>query len=246
MNDILHITMLGLLAGILGTGSGGLVALFLKRPGPGLLSFFLGFSGGIMLAIVLMDLVPEAVEAGNIYLAILGLLLGAVLILLLDLYLPHFHLFEASEENNSYIRTGILLGLGIALHNLPEGIAIGSGFIAAPTLGMTLAVTIALHNIPEGIAMAAPLSAGGLGIIRIVFFTILAGLPMGAGAFIGASIGSISPAVLSLALSFAGGAMLYIIFSELIPGSQELAKGHSGTFGAVFGTIVGIIVLALL
>lgn len=198
-----------------------------------------------MLAIVLMDLVPEAIETGNFSSALLGLLLGAALILILDLYLPHFHLFEGTEENN-FIRTGILLGLGIALHNLPEGIAIGSGYMAAPSLGTTLAITIALHNIPEGIAMAAPLSAGGLGISRVFIYTILAGLPMGAGAFIGAAIGSISPVVLSLSLCFAGGAMLYIIFNELIPGAQELAKGQSGTFGAVFGIIVGIIILALL
>lgn len=245
MNQIVSITIIGLLAGIVGTGSGGIIAFFLKRPGPGLLSFFLGFSGGIMLAIVLMDLVPEAIEAGNFSLAIIGLILGAILILLLDLRLPHFHLFEGPEEANSYIRTGVLLGLGIALHNLPEGLAIGSGFVASPSLGISLALTIAIHNVPEGIAMACPLSVGGLKVSRVFLYVILAGLPMGIGAFIGASIGTISPAILSLSLSCAGGAMLYIIFNELIPGSQEMAKGQSGTIGAVFGTIVGILILAL-
>lgn len=246
MNEILRITIIGLLAGLIGTGSGGFLALFLKRPSKGLLSFFLGFSGGIMLAIVLMDLVPEAVEAGNYLYAIIGLIVGGLLLLGLDLRLPHFHLFEGHEGTNSYVRTGILLGLGIALHNLPEGIAIGSGFIASPTLGLSLAITIALHNIPEGIAMACPLSAGGLKVSRIFLFTMLAGLPMGVGAFIGASIGAISPAILSLALSCAGGAMLYIIFNELIPGAHELATGQSGTLGAVFGIIMGILLLAVI
>lgn len=246
MNDIAQITLIGLLAGILGTGSGGILALFIRNPKKSLLSFFLGFSGGIMLAIVLMDLVPEAIEIGNFIYTLLGLFLGALLLLILDERLPHFHLFEGQEETNSYVRTGVLLGLGIALHNLPEGIAIGSGYVASPSLGISLAITIALHNIPEGIAMACPLSAGGLKISRIFLFTFLAGLPMGIGTFIGASIGLLSPVVLSLALSCAGGAMLYIIFNELIPGAHELKVGQSGTLGAVSGIIMGIILLALI
>lgn len=245
MNEVAQITLIGLLAGLLGTGSGGILAIFIRNPKKSLLSFFLGFSGGIMLAIVLMDLVPEAIEIGNYYYTLIGLFLGALFLLFLDERLPHFHLFEG-QEGNSYVRTGVLLGLGIALHNLPEGIAIGSGFVASPSLGLSLAITIALHNIPEGLAMACPLSAGGLKISKIFLFTFLAGLPMGIGAFIGASIGTLSPVILSLALSCAGGAMLYIIFNELIPGAHDLAAGQSGTVGAVSGIIIGILLLALI
>ncbi len=247
MEEIARITLIGLLAGVIGTTSGGLITIVLKRPKRGMVSFFLGFAGGIMLAIVLTDLVPEAMEAGGLFPAVFGLFLGTVFLLFLDLRLPHFHLFEgADEEKNSFIRAGILLGLGIALHNLPEGIAIGAGYVASPALGFALAVTIALHNVPEGIAMGCPLCAGGLKIRRVLFFTFLAGFPMGVGAFIGASLGNISPLFLSIALGFAGGAMLYIIFSELIPGAQKLAVGYSGTFGTVFGTLAGIVLLAFI
>ena len=246
MNNILLISLIGLGAGVIGTGSGAIIALFVKNPSKALLSFILGFAGGIMLAIVLIDLLPEAVETGGLIVAISGLLIGAIFILFLDLKLPHFHFFETTEELARYIRTGTILGLGIAMHNLPEGIAIGASYVASPALGFTLALTIALHNIPEGIAMACPLCAGGMRLRWIIFYTAMAGLPMGLGALVGATLGSISPLILSLSLGFAGGAMLYIIFGELIPGSQNSGNGHAGTFGAVFGTIAGILLLSVI
>lgn len=246
VENVLRITLIGLGAGVIGTGSGAFIALFLKSPGKKLLSFFLGFAGGIMLAIVLNDLLPESIAAGNFLTAFSGLLIGAFFILLLDLKMPHFHFFEATDELARFIRTGTVLGLGIAMHNLPEGIAIGASYVASPTLGFTLAFTIALHNIPEGIAMACPLCVGGLRVRWIILYTALAGLPMGLGAFLGATLGAISDLVLSLSLGFAGGAMLYIIFGELIPGAQNAGDGHSGTFGAVFGTISGILLLAVI
>lgn len=246
MNEELMITLIGLTAGVIGTGSGTIIALFVRQPGTILMSFILGFAGGIMMAIVLIDLMPEAIDAGNFISAFSGLMIGVVFILFLDLKMPHFHFFETTEDLARFIRTGTILGLGIAMHNLPEGIAIGASYVASPALGFTLALTIALHNIPEGIAMACPLCAGGMRMRLILLYTAMAGLPMGLGAFIGASLGFISPFVLSLALGFAAGAMLYIIFGELIPGAQKAGNGHAGTFGAVFGTIAGILLLSVI
>ncbi len=246
MDSILQITLIGLGAGVIGTGSGALIALFLKSPGKKLLGFFLGFSGGIMLAIVFNDLLPESIETGNLITAFSGLLIGALFILLLDLKMPHFHFFESSDELARFIRTGTIIGLGIAMHNLPEGIAIGASYAASPALGYALAYMIALHNIPEGIAMACPLCVGGLQMRWIVLYTALAGLPMGIGALLGAALGAVSDLILSLALGFAGGAMLYIVFGELIPGAQNSGNGHPGTFGALFGTISGILLLSII
>ena len=217
MNEVLAITLIGLAAGVLGTGSGTLIAFFIRQPGKVVLSFVLGSAGGIMLAIVLMDLLPESIEAGNFVSAFAGLLAGVLFILLLDLKMPHFHFFETSEEMARFIRTGTILGLGIAM-----------------------------HNIPEGMAMACPLCAGGMNFRWVLLYTALAGLPMGIGAFLGAVLGSISPLFLSLSLGFAAGAMLYIIFGELIPGAHSAGNGHAGTFGAVFGTVAGILLLAII
>ncbi len=247
MNAVWQITLIGLLAGVLGTSAGGTIALLLNNPRMQVVSFLLGFSGGIMLAVVLSDLLPEAIATGGFVWAMVGLLCGVGFITLLDLYLPHHHLFETGDENsNRFLRTGLILGLGIAMHNLPEGIAIGAGYVASPSLGLALALTIALHNVPEGIAMTNPLCAGGVRLCRVFLYTGLAGVPMGLGALVGATLGNISPLVLALALGLAGGAMLYIVFGELIPGAQESYPGLPGTFGAVLGVIAGALVLHLL
>ncbi len=245
MDQIYNNTVIGFLAGIIGTGSGGLISLMLRKPKKELLSFVLGFSGGVMLAIIFTDLLPEAINTGGFIPALVGLVLGTLLILLTDILLPHAHFLGGTDKNSRYVRTGILLGLGIAMHNLPEGIAIGAGYVASSSLGLGLALTISIQNIPEGMAMAAPMNAGGMNIYKTLFYTGLAGVPMGIGAFIGSCISNISPLILSISLGFAGGAMLYLTFDELIPDAQRIAKGHSGTFGAVFGVITGILILTL-
>ena len=99
----------------------------------------------------------------------------------------------------------------MAIHNFPEGLAIGSGFEASIRLGLSLAVAICLHDIPEGISMAVPMKKGGMKISRIIFYVVLSGITTGIGAFFGAIVGSISKNIISLCLSFAAGAMLYIV-----------------------------------
>lgn len=238
---LLNTTFIGFVVGILGTGAGGLLTLLLNHPSNRLLSSILGFSGGIMVAIVCFDLVPEAMEMGGIYIGLTGLIFGSLLIALLDFVAPHAHFLE-NNDRSRFIRSGLLLGIGIAMHNLPEGLAIGSGYAHSTGLGLGLALVIALHNIPEGVAMATPMLIGGVAPAKIIAATILAGLPMGIGAFMGSALGSLSPAVLSFSLGFAGGAMLYISFDELIPNAQGMAEGHTSTYGCVVGVILGILI----
>lgn len=239
--DIHNITLIGLAAGVFGTGAGGALAFLINRPSNRILSAVLGFSGGIMVAIVSFDLVPEAIEIGGIFTGLAGLVFGAVVIALLDFVTPHAH-FLGNNDRSRFVRTGFLLCVGIAMHNLPEGLAIGSGYAHSSGLGLGLALVITLQNIPEGVAMAAPMLIGGVMPAKIFAATMLAGLPMGLGALIGAVLGSISPAVLSFSLGFAGGAMLYISFDELVPNAQNMAEGHTSTYGCVTGVILGILI----
>lgn len=143
-------------------------------------------------------------------------------------------------RDSAYIRTGVLIGIGIALHNFPEGLAIGSGMMAAKSYGLSLSILIAIHDIPEGIAMATPLMAAGLSSKKVFLYTLLAGMPTGIGALIGHVIGSISPVLISVCLGFAGGAMVYITCGELIPESRNMYTSKMSGLGAVIGIIVGI------
>ena len=240
-----EVTLLGLLAGVVGTGAGGLFSVFVKKPTPRFTGTILAFAAGVMLSIIFIELIDESIAYSGHWATIAGLTLGMVVFYLLDHYLPHRH--TVSEEETvfgGYLKKGTLLAIGIGLHNLPEGLAIGTGFVGSQELGLSLAILIGLHNIPEGMAVAAPLKQGGFSFPKVLAITALAGLPMGLGALIGALIGSISVFVLGLSFGFAAGAMLYIVCDELIPDSYESAGAHFSIIGIFAGTILGLLFTA--
>lgn len=242
-NTLLQIALLGFLTGTIGTGIGGVFTLVLNKPSNHTFSFLLGFSGGLMISIVCFDLLPEAFVSG-VPLVIVGIILGVALITFLDELLS-FHL-SGKQYKDEFLKAGKLMGLGIAAHNFPEGLAIGSGLAANETLGISLAIIILLHNIPEGIAMAAPLSISGISKFKVVLYTIYAGLPMGVGALIGGYVGNISDTFIGVSLGFAGGAMLFITCQEIIPKSNFLWRGRTSGFAIISGIICGIIMSNIL
>lgn len=240
--DWLEITLIGFGAGALGTGLGGALSLLLRRPSSRTLGMMLGFAAGIMLVVVFLELLPEGLETGFVY-PVVGLLMGIVALLLMDDYFPHHHFASVEVHRHAHAKKGVLIATGIALHNFPEGLAIGAGFAASASLGLTLAVLIALHNTPEGLAAAIPLKSGGFRNRRIIITTVLAGLPMGVGAMVGGLLGTISPVMLGGALGFAAGAMLYIISDELIPDVYRLTDPHTAIFGITAGVLLGMVLV---
>jgi zinc transporter, ZIP family len=235
------------LAGI-STVLGALVVLFFGVPGKNLLSGMLGFAGGVMLGLALFDLMPEALEQGSMASALIGFLLGVAIMYVLDRIVPYAHLSpnqnvalknasSSQKGDKRILRVGYLIFFGIALHNLPEGLAIGAGMEASPELGLYIAIAIGLHNIPEGIAVAGPLRAGGLPIANVFFLTLIAGLMAPLGAALGLIFFNISPMFIAGGLAFAAGAMVYIVNDELIPQSHKL-NSHVAIGGLIFGLLV--------
>lgn len=243
MGNVLHITIVGLMVGIIGTGTGGLVAFILRNPDNRFMSVILGLAGGLMLSVVTFDLLPEAFEIGGVPLSIAGILAGVFATALIDEFLPDFS--SISKGKGEYFKMGILLGIGLALHNFPEGLAIGSGFSAGTKLGVGLSVVIGMHDIPEGVAVAAPMSISGENSWKVLAYTIATAIPTGMGAFVGALLGEISPMVITMCLSFAGGTMLYIVCGELIPKSRSLFESFLSTFGIIAGIIAGILITSM-
>ncbi len=245
MNTVITSTLLGFAVGIIGTGAGGIAAFMLKRPSRRFMGTVLGLAGGLMIAVVCFELLPEAFEMAGLTTGIAGIILGVALVTIIDLLVPDRDFTQRSFRDWGYIRAGIILGLGIAVHNFPEGLAIGSGLAADLRLGLSLALAIGIHNMPEGLAMAMPMMIGGYSRIRVLVATVIAGVPMGFGAFVGMLLGEISPQLVSLCLSFAGGTMLYITCGELIPKSQNVYRGRASAFGIILGIIAGIALSAL-
>ena len=235
------------------TSLGVIILILFGKISENVLSTLLGFAGGIMLAISVFELMPEAVEMGSMNTALIGFILGSAMMFFLDRFVPHSHLSDADdlvEENaenfklkeDKMLRMGYLILFGIALHNLPEGLAIGAGLESSPELGMYIAIAIALHNIPEGLAMAGPLKAGGLPASKIFLFTLIAGLMTPVGAAIGLIFFSISPVFVGGSLAFAAGAMIYIVNDELIPQANSM-NSHLGNIGLIAGLLMGFALL---
>ncbi len=243
LQHIWNATLLGLAAGVLGTGFGAFLTAASGTPKRRTLSTLMGTAAGVMLSIVFLDLIPEAIEIGGVAQTVGGFLLGVGATGIMDLLIPHFHFVSEDCKQNRFLKAGLLTGIGIAMHNLPEGLAIGASYAHGNSLGLSVALTIAIHNIPEGMAMAAPMCAGGVGRKQSTLYGALAGLPMALGAFVGAAIGNISNGMLAVSLAFAGGAMVFITADELIPDAQEFADGHSGTFGIVIGILAGMLLI---
>ncbi|AEY64565.1 ZIP family metal transporter [Clostridium sp. BNL1100] len=246
VEHILKITIVGLISGITGTGIGGLIAFFVdKRISNRLLSSILEFSAGLMTAVVCFELVPEAFKIAGLNLTIIGMGLGILIVIILDDMVKRLDSVKNTKGNSSLLRAGILVSVGLALHNLPEGFAVGSGFEASVKLGLTLTIIIAIHDVPEGIAMALPMKIGGFSAKKAFLLTVLSGVPMGLGAFIGAVLGHVSQQFIALCLGFAGGAMLYVVFGELIPESKRIYLGRMSSVGNILGIVCGIIVTML-
>ena len=146
--DIIKTTLLGLFFGTFGTTLGGIIGCFFKNVSNKFLSFILSFASGLMLAIVCFDLIPEALEISSVLNVILGIIAGIIIMIICDILVEKK--FNTDRyTNNSLLKTGIIVSIGLALHNLPEGLAIGSGFGASLSLGYSLAIAICLHDIPE-------------------------------------------------------------------------------------------------
>ncbi len=247
MNEILKTTILGLFFGTFGTTLGGIIGVIIKKNSNKFLSFILAFASGLMMSIICFDLIPEALGISSIINVIIGIIIGIIVMIFCDIIVQKkFNTNKRFEKNeNTLLKTGIIVSIGLAIHNFPEGLAIGSGFEASMKLGLSLALAICLHDIPEGISMAVPMKNGGMKISKVIFYVILSGITTGIGAFFGAIVGSISQEVISICLSFAAGAMLYIVSGELIPESNQLYHGKMTAIGNMIGFIIGIFATTL-
>lgn len=246
--------VISFLAGVVGTGAGGLIVTFIKSPDDNLPGMMMGFSGGIMLSIVLFDMLPESMEAGMLVPAVAAIA-GALILHIIHGVIPghshghshnhsHSHAKGGKKSTGNMRATGMMMIAGIALHNLPEGLAIGSGLASGPAsmgnYGLELAILMTLHNIPEGIALAVPFSISGTRAGRLVMAAAVAGAPTVVGAGIGYLLGTLSEVFISACIAFAGGAMLYITIRELLPDAVGLSNYRMALPAIGAGVAVGL------
>ena len=262
----MNIILMSLFAGVIGMGLGGAITAIFGSRTDKMISIFLSFAGGVMVSIVLIELIPEAVEYSNVGITAVGLAVGAIAVMFLnnvvdkissankadkadkelsklhESYTEFFHSDEMiSSKKKSMLRSGMIMLFAIALHNIPEGLAMGAAGYHDAALGLTLAIMIGLHNIPEGMAISAPLISGGLSKFKTLVLVMLTGATTVLGAVAGVLIGGISYLALALSFALAGGAMLYVVFGEILPQSIVTNKDRIPTIFALVGIIVGLL-----
>ena len=265
------------IAGVVGTGLGGLIGAMLQKDSNRTVSLLLSFAGGVMLSVVCFDLVTEAIETEVGILTVIGsVALGVAITFLLNYLIdrnttpevPHIdenhpktaddldELIHSDHLEQHYVRkdnklslfvAGIVMACAIALHNVPEGMTIGASYASnngvMGSAALVLAVLIGLHNIPEGMAVSVPLISGGMKKGKAVLITAASGIPTILGSLLGYLLGEIGPLGLAMSLGFAGGAMLYVVFGEILPQSILMYHSKLPAFSVIVGMLVGLLII---
>ncbi len=248
MNTVL-IGFLASLGAGLATGLGGLPVLLPFDLSDRVQGILLGVGGGVMLAATSFSLLipgtAAAVSQGYSETAaagvmVAGVLLGGIVLWLANAFFPHEHFFKGKEGVATERFEQIwLFVIAIALHNFPEGLAVGVGFGTGDLSGgLTLAGGIGLQNIPEGLVVAVALRNLGYSPKYSLAISTLTGLVEPVGGLLGAGIVSVSTAILPWGMAFAAGAMLFVIIDEIIPDIDRKGLGEVGTLGVMLGFVV--------
>ena len=279
MGAIATIILVTAIAGVLGTGLGGLVGALLQKDSKRIVSLLLSFAGGVMLSVVCFDLVVEAIETNTGILTVIGSIFFGVAVTFIINFLidrkthpelPHIdeshpkthddldelihsdhleHHVSRKDNKLALFVAGIVMACAIALHNIPEGMTIGASYASNDgvlgSAALVLAIIIGLHNIPEGMAVSVPLISGGMSKIKAVLITAASGIPTILGALLGYALGEIGPLGLTLSLGFASGAMLYVVFGEILPQSILMYHSKLPAFSAIVGILTGLLIIFL-
>ena len=239
MNSIflfsIYMSVLGAISSLIGGFLGAIICINKKS----VISFLYEVTAGIMTGIVCFEMLPECFEISSISYSIFGIIIGTILIFLLDYVI---RIIKIKNTNNNKKIVSLVIILSMAFHNAIEGFAIGSSYVYSSSFGFVVLLGMFLHDIPEGMIVGITSKVNGKKIKKIAFESILVGACVGIGTLLGGYIGNIDNKYISLSLSMAAGAMLYIVSCELIPESKENSKNKLIYLTYVLGILIGAII----
>ena len=243
----------------IGTTLGALMVIFMKnKMNKRIEKCLLGFASGVMVAASFFSLLLpsiEMVEHLSWLPASIGFMLGILFLLLLDSVIPHLHVnSDYPEGKKSKLRKTTMMVLAVTLHNIPEGMAVGvilsgalmSNLVVTITGALSLSIGIAIQNFPEGAIISMPLKSGGMSKLKAFYYGMLSGIVEPIAAVITLILTSTIAKVLPYLLSFAAGAMIYVVVDELVPSSQSGKHSNLAILSFALGfTIMMILDVAL-
>jgi ZIP family zinc transporter len=252
----------------LSTGIGSAIAFFIKKPTPRFLAAALGFSGGVMIYVSLVEIFPKAQEAlttvfndsAASWVTVAGFFGGMLLIGLIDRLVPsnvnpHEPHCAGNEPESQcedrkeahrkqkLLRMGMMTALALAIHNFPEGLATFLAALRDPGLGVAIAIAIAIHNIPEGISVSVPIYYATGSRRKAFLYSFLSGFAEPVGVIVGYTIlrPFMNDAIFGILFASVAGIMVFISLDELLPTAREYGGGHL----SIYGVVVGMAVMAL-
>ena len=247
-------------AGVLGTLLGGILGLKIDPKSTKSLSLLLSFSAGMMISMVCFDLMPEALEHGGLLVAVLGCAAGILVLLKFDGVFHHHHDQDKEElddlhhhhevfekaDSHKWVQLGVMMIGSVALHNFPEGMAIGSSTLVELRTGLMMAFLLLLHNLPEGMGMIVPLRSGGISKPKALLLVAMSGITTLLGGVTGVLVGSISPAVIGFTLALAAGCMLYVVYYEILPQVNLMDSSRHPLLFQFGGFLLGFIIISIM
>lgn len=242
---LVNAVLLSALAG-LATTIGSVIGIFVRKPSKAFMAFTLGFAAGVMVHVSFVELLGAAIKDIGFGWAHVAFFAGMGVMFVIDLSIPHNWGAEHYEgpggkaKKRAVMRTGLLVALGIAIHNFPEGLVTFTGAMKNIDLGIALAVAVGIHNIPEGMAVSVPIYAATGSRKKAFLWSFLSGISEPIGALMGALILApfLSKTFLGVCLASVGGIMVFISLDELVPAAREYGKEHTAIVGVVLGMVV--------
>lgn len=229
---------------LIGTMVGALIGVSLKNPTDKLLGTLLSIATGIIISIIFLELIPESIEKIGFVKTLVVILIGIIVIYIIDCMIKSANKSSKGAPSRlNHTKVAILMGLGLMMHNFPEGVIMGFGFVKGSGLGIKMSILISIHDIPEGIAMASPLIAAGKSSFKILWYSFLVAFPTVIGAWLGILMNNISTLFLGVSIAFASGIMLYVAFGQMLPESNELNTSYTNALWLIVGVIFGFIMI---
>ncbi|HHY27841.1 MAG TPA: ZIP family metal transporter [Desulfitobacterium dehalogenans] len=234
-------TLVGLVVGGAGIGLGGMVAFGLGKYFEKISGVILACAAGIIFSLLAFELLPESIETGGFIATGIGIILGAMLILRLEHFFHKVVIVADTPRKSMFIRSGILLAIGVAIHNLPVGFAMGSGLANNGKIGLDLAITMLFHNFPEGFAISLPLALSRLSPISVPVISGIVALPAAFGSFLGSSLGIVSMVTLSVFFGIAIGTIFLVTWQEILRHAIRSTRKTHLLPSLVTGLMLGIL-----
>lgn len=237
--------MLATLFTALATGAGALPVLFVGQVSMRTHSAMLGFGAGVMLAAAAFSLAVPALALGSATVVALGIMLGAGVMLAIDRFLPHTHADQPARRPYAMARVWLVV-FAIALHNVPEGLAVGVAYASGSAQGNAVTLGIGIQNLPEGLIVAWAVLSLGYSRTRSALVALATGLMEPIGALFGVAMIGVSAALLPWGLAFAAGAMIFVVSHEIIPESHRLGHQSHATAGITAGFAIMLLLNGVL